>query len=116
MSIESNYYEMALLSEAAYVDLKGIDLTSDNVEDDLKDALTAKETGGVITEEQAEYFETNWEVVHYQGNTDTAITGQVSSSEISVNNTSFTPYELDLIWGTFYHSETLYFSSYVLEL
>ncbi|AGF79748.1 Ca2+-binding protein, RTX toxin [Desulfocapsa sulfexigens DSM 10523] len=69
MSSSSIYYDMALLSEAAYVLFDKIeDLT---IEDDIRDALQNSAFEGKMTAEQAEDFVNNWEVIYHQPNTDT---------------------------------------------
>jgi hypothetical protein len=63
MSNASNYYDMALLSEATYQDLKGIDLTSPNMDKDVQAALKDDDHGGEMTEKPVECFVAIWEVV-----------------------------------------------------
>ena len=64
MSDSSKYFDMSLLSEAAYVLLEGIDFESDDFEiDEYKERLQSANFNGKMTEELADYFVTNYEVV-----------------------------------------------------
>ena len=79
------YYDIALLSEAAYVNLTILDfknMPKDELEAELKDALKNADFNGEFTEEQAEYFVNNWEVVSYQGNTETGFAATLFKSKI----------------------------------
>ncbi len=68
----TKYYDMAALSEAAYVDFSDINF-SDLIDDkeDVKKALQNDSLGGKFSATQAQNFVNKWEIVSHQANTET---------------------------------------------